>query len=335
VRPVPDSLFRLLSSPPGSILLLAHVYPDGDVLGSLLGLGLALLDRGRPVTMAGPHPVPAGLHFLPGASLFRPWSEAKEAFDLVLLADCPDPSRTNGLLEGARVATTRVINIDHHPDNRCYGDVNWIDPTASASGEMVYRLLRALDFPITREIATNLFAAIHTDTGSFRYSNTSPRALRVAADLVARGADPAQVASHLYETRPAESLKLLGRFLEQIEVSADGSAAWLALPAGSASEAFLETEDLVTYPRSLTGVKVAFLLREVGGGGVKVSLRAKGEVDVGRIAARFGGGGHANAAGCTLRGSLEDARRMILGAVSEAMAQGRGEAAGREGDETA
>jgi phosphoesterase RecJ-like protein len=333
VRAVPDDLVRLLSNPPGPVLLLAHVYPDGDVLGSLLGLGLALLERGYPITMAGPHPVPDVLHFLPGASLLRQWSEAKETFDLVLLADCPDPSRTHGLLEGARSPTTRVVNIDHHPDNKRYGDVNWIDPTASASGEMVYSLLLALTFPITREIATNLFTALHTDTGSFRYSNTTSHTLKVAADLVTHGADPARVAAHLYETRPAGSLKLLGRLLQEVEMSVDGNAAWLALPAGSVPETFLETEDLVTYPRSIAGVKVAFLLREVGAGGVKASLRAKGEVDVGRIAARFGGGGHANAAGCMLRGSLEDATRAILQAVSEAITRGRDtDGAGREKD---
>ena len=118
MKSVPDDLVRLLSHPRGSILLLSHVHPDGDVLGSLLGLGLALAGSGSPVTVAGPHPVPHLLCFLPGASLFQQWSEAKGTFDLVLLADCPDPGRTNGLLEGSRGSATRVVNIDHHPDNK-------------------------------------------------------------------------------------------------------------------------------------------------------------------------------------------------------------------------
>jgi len=319
VRAVPPDLTRLLSRPPGSILFLAHVYPDGDVLGSLLGLGLALAESGHPVTLAGPDPVPFPLHFLPGAALVQQWREARAMFELVLLADCPDPGRTNGLLEGARGAATRVVNIDHHPDNKRYGDVNWVDPRASASGEMVYDLITALGLPLTPEVATNLFTAIHTDTGSFRYSNTTPQALRVAADLVARGAAPASVAARLYERRPAEHLRLLGRLLQQVEVSADGRVAWLALPAGSVPEAFPEAEDLVTYPRSIAGVEVAFLLREVDAG-VKVSLRAKGEISVGRVAARFGGGGHTNAAGCVIPGSLDEAKRAVLRAVSEAMA---------------
>jgi len=322
VRAVPPDLTRLLSRPPGSILFLAHVYPDGDVLGSLLGLGLALAESGHPVTLAGPDPVPFPLHFLPGAALVQQWREARAMFELVLLADCPDPGRTNGLLEGARGAATRVVNIDHHPDNRRYGDVNWVDPGASASGEMVYDLITTLGLPLTPEVATNLFTAIHTDTGSFRYSNTTPYALRVAADLVARGADPARVATQLYETRPPQSLGLLGRLLQQVELSADGSVAWLTLQRGSVPGGFVDSEDLVSYPRSIAGVKIAFLLRETEPGGVKVSLRAKGDVDVGRIAARFGGGGHTKAAGCLVQGSLEDARRIILQAVSEAMGSG-------------
>jgi phosphoesterase RecJ-like protein len=321
VKPVPDDLVHLLSRPEGSILFLAHVHPDGDVLGSLLGLGLALAGSGSPITVAGPHPVPESLAFLPGASLVQQWSEAKGTFDLVILADCPDPGRTNGLLEGSRGPATRVVNIDHHPDNKRYGDVNWVDPVASASGEMVYHLVLALGLPLTAEVAVNLFTAIHTDTGSFRYSNTTTHTLAVAADLVARGAAPAHVAARLYESRPAAHLKLLGRLLQQVRVSADGRVAWLALPAGSVPEAFLEAEDLVTYPRSIAGVKVAFLLREVEAG-VKVSLRAKGEIGVGRIAARFGGGGHANAAGCVIPGSLEEAKRAVLRAISEAMNAG-------------
>lgn len=319
---VPDEIVRLLSCPERPVLLLAHVHPDGDVLGSLFGLGLALLERGWPVTLAGPHRVPDRLAFLPGASLMEQWSEPKGTYDLVILADCPDPGRTDGLLARARTFTTRVVNIDHHPDNKRYGDVNWIDPDASASGEMVYRLIRALGFPLTGEVATNLFTAIHTDTGSFRYSNTTAQALAVAADLVTHGANPARVAARLYETRFPDSLELLGCVIQQVEVSPDGRVAWLALPTGSVSEEFVEAEDLVTYPRSLAGVKVALLLRQVGAEGVKVSLRAKGEVNVGAIAARFGGGGHANAAGCVVGGSLEEVRRRILEAVTQVLDSG-------------
>jgi len=210
-----------------------------------------------------------------------------------------------------------VVNIDHHPDNKRYGTVSWVEVGASATGEMVYDLIKALGLKITPEVATNLFTAIHTDTGSFRYSNTSAKALRIAAELVACGADPALVAGRLYEARRPESLALLGRLLQRIQVSPDGRVAWLPLPAGSAPEAFLEAEDLVSYPRSIRGVKVGILLKEMGDGRVKVSLRGKGEVAVNALAARFGGGGHANAAGCTVEGSLDEATAKVLSAVTE------------------
>ncbi len=316
---VPREVVELLSRPRGKVLLLGTVQPDGDLLGSQIGLGLALANAGTAATLAGPHPVPDVLRFLPGAALVERWEVAPGLFDLVILTDCPDPSRTGGLLEGARGAATSVVNIDHHPDNKCYGTVNWIEPEASATGEMVYDLIRALGFKVTPEIATNLFTALHTDTGSFRYSNTTARTFRVGADLVAQGARPAAVAAALYEGRRVEDLRRLADLLGRVEVSPDGQVAWLLLPQGSVPEAFLEAEDLVTYPRSIASVKVAFLLREVGAGRVKVSLRAKGEVNVGMIAAAFGGGGHANAAGCTISGSLGEARDALLRAVAGAV----------------
>ena len=317
--PVPAELVGLLRAPRGRVLLLGTVQPDGDLLGSQIGLGLALATAGAAVTLAGPHAVPDVFGFLPGAVLVERWERAPGSFDLVILVDCPDPSRTNGLLEGSRGPATRVVSIDHHPDSRRYADVHWVEPTASATGEMVYDLLQALGLKVTPEIATNLYTSIHTDTGSFRYSNTTPRALRIAADLVAHGARPELVAGALYECRRPEDLHRLGEVLARVEVSPDGRVAWLALPAGSVPEAFVTAEDLVNYPRSIASVKVAALFREIGPGSVKVSLRAKGEVNVGRIAAAFGGGGHTNAAGCTIAGSLAEARDAILKSVAAAI----------------
>jgi phosphoesterase RecJ-like protein len=167
-------------------------------------------------------------------------------------------------------------------------------------------------------MATNLFTAIHADTGSFRYSNVTPDTFRIAAELVEAGARPAAVASAIYERRPAEALRWLGESLGRVQVSRDGRMAWLALPAGAVPETFVEAEELVNYPRSIASVRVACLLRERAGQ-VKVSLRGKGDVDVQRIAARFGGGGHANAAGCTVPGPLDTATRDVLEAVREAL----------------
>ena len=316
----PRALVDVLSAPRGDALMLGHVHPDGDVLGTLLGLGLALEAGGWSVTCAGPHPVPDALAFLPGAARWQVWSASPRRFDVIVLTDCPNSDRTEGLLDAARGASSHVLNIDHHPDNRRYGTVNWLDVSAAATGEMVFDLVRALGARITADIALDLFTAIHTDTGSFRYSNTTERTFRIAAELTAAGARPAHVADRLYQRRAPDSLQTLGEVLRRVRVSEDGRVAWLTVPRGLASEAFLAAEDLVTYPRSIEGVEVAVLLREEPGGLVKASLRGKGSVPVNRIAHQFGGGGHENAAGCTLQGTLDEATATLLGAVSQLLA---------------
>lgn len=302
----------------GHALMLGHVHPDADVLGTLLALGLALETRGWRVTYGGPHLPPALLGFLPGVDRYRQLAGLDEPFDVAVLTDCPNPQRTEGLIDQARRAAKIVVNIDHHPDNRRYGDVNWVDTSAAATGEMVYELLTALGAPLTPAIATNLFTAIHTDTGSFRYSNVTTRTFTIAAALVAAGARPELVSESLYEKRAPDALRWLGEALTRVEISPDGRLGWLALPAGLVPERIVESEELVNYPRSVASVRVACLLRERDGQ-VKVSFRGKGDVDVQRIAAQFGGGGHVNAAGCTVPGPLTEATRVVLAAARRAV----------------
>jgi bifunctional oligoribonuclease and PAP phosphatase NrnA len=315
---VPADVLAPLGRDGRRALMLGHVHPDADVLGTLLALGLALEGRGWSVVYGGPHPAPDVLSFLPGVERYTVLEKLEGPFDVAVLTDCPNPDRTEGLIDQARKVVATVINVDHHPDNRRYGDVNWVDASAAATGEMVYDLLRALGRPLSPAIATNLFTAVHTDTGSFRYSNVTPRTFVIASELVAAGADPAFVSNCLYERRAPEALSWLGQALARVQVSDDGRVAWLALPFGLVPETFVEGEELVNYPRSIGSVRVACLLRERDGR-VKVSLRGKGDVDVNRIAARFGGGGHANAAGCTVPGPLDRATRDVLGAVRAAI----------------
>jgi bifunctional oligoribonuclease and PAP phosphatase NrnA len=322
VSAVPADVVDLLRTGQRFVLL-AHLYPDGDVLGSQLGLGLALRDAGRAVTFACRHAVPEPFHFLPGSDQVQQWKDGRGEYDVVVTLDCPDPSRVGGLLDGLRQPGVRVLNIDHHGDNRRYGDVNWIHPPAAATGEMVYDLLDPVGLRLTPDVAVNLYTAIVTDTGSFRYSNTTPETFRIAARLVEAGADPATTAINLYETRHLAGLHLLGRILQQVETNAEGTIAWVVIDRSQTeSPDLLEAEDFITYPRSLRAAKVAVLFRELAGE-VKVSLRAKGEVNVARIAAGFGGGGHPNAAGVVLPGDLAHAKDVVLRAVREAVAATR------------
>jgi phosphoesterase RecJ-like protein len=189
LEPAPPTVLAPFQRPPGRALMLGHVHPDADVLGTLMALGLALEARGWQVVYGGPHPAPGALGFLPGVERYEVLKAVEGAFDVAVLTDCPNPGRTEGLIDQARAAASVVVNIDHHPDNRGYGHVNWVDTSAAATGEMVYRLVVALGLPVTAPIATNLFTAIHTDTGSFRYSNVTPATFRIAAELVSAGAD--------------------------------------------------------------------------------------------------------------------------------------------------
>ena len=314
----PAALLDVLGRKSGRALMLGHVHPDADVLGTLLAVGLALETAGWTVVYGGPHSAPRSLGFLPGIERYTRLDRIAGGFDVTLLTDCPNPTRTEGLIDEARAVTASLVNIDHHPDNRRYGDIDWVEPHAAATGEMVYELLLGLGAEVTPAIATNLFTAIHTDTGSFRYSNVTPDTFRIAAALVAAGAAPADVSNALYERRPVDALHHLGRALSLVRVTDDGRIAWLALPRGTVPEPFIEAEELINYPRSLDSVRVACFLREIDGH-VKVSLRGKGDVDVQAIAARFGGGGHRNAAGCTLPGTLDAATREVLGVVQAAV----------------
>jgi len=324
--PVPPDVLAVFRRKPGRALMLGHVHPDADVLGTLLGAGLALEKAGWSVVYGGPHAAPSVLDFLPGIERYTRLARLDGRFDFALLTDCPNPARTEGLIDQARDAVATIVNVDHHPDNRRYGHVNWVDASAAATGEMIHALLTAWPAAITPDIATNLFTAVHTDTGSFRYSNVTADTFRIAAELTAAGAAPSVVSNALYERRPVDALGHLGRALSLVRVSEDGRVAWLALPHGTVPESFVESEELVNYPRSIASVRVACLLREVNGA-VKVSLRGKGDVDVQAVAARFGGGGHKNAAGFTLTApSLEQATRDVLAAVRLAVS-GAGQSA--------
>ena len=300
-----------------SVAILSHVRPEGDTLGSALGCHLVLKSMGKEVATFNPDPVPKNLRALPGAAEVIRADQLPRPFDCYLAVDATDPKRVGGLLNGVPPGSI-VINIDHHISNTQFGTYNWVDPEAAATGEMIYHLIEAMGIPLSREVATNLYVAILTDTGSFHYANTTPRTLRIAATLIEAGAVPHEVAELLFDQREAEELRLLGTLLTRMQLSPDGAVAWIEVTRDLLEGARVgrdALEDLISYPRSVKGVKVALLFTEEGGQGVRISLRSKGQVDVAAVAKVFQGGGHKNAAGCTVMGSLPEVRERILGEI--------------------
>ncbi len=302
-------------------LVLSHVNPEGDAVGSLLGLALALRDMGKDVTAYLEDPVPEIFRFLPGADTVVHDLGDQEPFQVTFAVDCGQKERLGAGFSGFKEPGL-IVNIDHHATNDRFGDVNVIEPGASATGEMIFDLLKAMGAHITPEVATNLYVAIHTDTGSFRYSSSTADAFIKTGELVRLGADPWEVTTRVYESYPVEKLRLLGLSLSTLEVM-NLNGAGVALmrvtldmfrKTGGAKE---HTDGFVNFARSIKGVEVAVLFREDGPDRYKVSLRSKGNVDVSLIASAFGGGGHHNAAGFNMEGGFEEIKKRVLDVISE------------------
>ena len=302
-----------------SVLISVHKSPDGDALGSQLALMLALEKMGKIVTAHNIDPVPEIYRFLPHAERIRVGRPVPGKYDAFIVVDA-DPPRS-GLFDKTYPADV-LINIDHHITNPREWPLTWLDPDASAAGEMVYRLLRQLGVPLDRDIALCLYTAIFTDTGSFRYSNTTPESMRISAALLEAGADPWLVTENVYESFAYRRLKLLGAVLSGMERSADGRVAWVVITdelyreTGTTAE---DTDNFVNYVRSVKGVEVAVLFRQTAPAQYKISLRSKGRVDLSGLAQALGGGGHKNAAGGVLDGALEDTKRRVLGELDRAI----------------
>ncbi|MFN7940702.1 MAG: bifunctional oligoribonuclease/PAP phosphatase NrnA [Thermoanaerobaculia bacterium] len=304
-------------------LLVSHVNPDGDAIGSELGLARILAELGKSTTVWNRHPTPALYLPLPGADRIHVGAEPPagfpERFDAAVVLECPALERT-GLAEA--LAALPLLNVDHHLGNQHYGEVNWVEADAPAVGEMVFRLARALHATIDTPTANCLLLALSTDTGGFRFSNSTPAAFEAAAALVRAGARPEIVSHWLYESVPAPAVRLLGEMLATLEIAADGRVATVVLTRAMFARAGAEagdSEGLVDTPRSILGVEAVALLKEVESGW-KASLRSRGAVDVEAVARRHGGGGHRNAAGCTLAGDLATCRSTLLAELAAAVA---------------
>lgn len=312
----PGSIIEALE-PCKTILVSVHRNPDGDALGSQLALMLALEKMQKTVTAHNLDPVPEVYRFLPHADRITSGRPVAGNYDAYVVLDS-DPQRA-GLFDGTWPAHT-LINIDHHVTNARAWQLTWLDADASATGEMIYKLVRQLGVTIDRDMALCLFTSIFTDTGSFRYTNTTPESMRISADLLEAGADPWLVTENVYESFAFRRIKLLGIVLSSLERSADGRIAWVVVTdelyrrTGTMAA---DTENFINFVRSVKGVEVAVLLRQIAEKQYKISLRSKGRVDLSALAQSFGGGGHRNAAGGLMSGSLEEVTNKVIGEVDK------------------
>lgn len=299
--------------------LTSHLHPEGDSVGSALALGLALQSLGKEPFVVFHHGIPRRFSYLPGQELVRLPSSPP---DLMVLLDVSQRERAD-LPERLKEATCPFLIVDHHPPSgeaTVLSKMAWIEPQAAATGEMVYHLIRSLKANITSQIAACLYAALGADTGFFRYTNTNPRVLRLAATLLEKGVDPWIAAYHGAEERSLQSVRLLSRMLSRVR-SHDGLSWSYCEPRDFhiTQTTDEDTEEFVNFLRAIEGTKVAVLFRNVEGRKVRISFRANGQVDVAAIARRFGGGGHPAAAGCRMELSLKKAIPLVLSAVSEAL----------------
>jgi len=301
-------------------LLASHLSPDGDAVGSLVGLGLLLREAGKDVTLFNASGVPSIFRFLPGTESVVTELQGPLEFDGIIILDSGEAKRIGPLYERLNEFPL-VVNLDHHPSREPWGDIGWVDVQASAVGEMIHTLAPLLPARITPEAAQNLYAAIMTDTGSFRYGNTTARCLAAATELVELGADPAAIAKAVYLTFSSGRLKLMAEALASLELSEDGRIGLLSLDRSALERTGTDSSDLdgfVDLARGIENVEVAAMFREEEGG-YKISLRSNGLVDVARLANLFGGGGHRLAAGLFVPGSKDAVRTQVTKAIKQAL----------------
>ncbi len=299
------------------ILLIAHVSPDGDTLGSCFALYGALLEIGKHAQIVCEDPVPAIYRFLPFSDQVVPPEQAKPA-EAVICVDCADIART-GRSEPLYRAAKATLNIDHHGTNNRYADDNYVQK-AGATGELIYNVLTSMKITLSKDIASCLYAAITTDTGNFSYSNTTPETMRIAAELLDTGIDLPYLNRSLFRSIPFHKLQLHAlavsktRLYEQGRIGVSCVSLEEISSCGASNE---DAEGIIDSIRDIDSVEVAILLRESEDGKIRVSLRGKSSADVSKVATQFGGGGHRLAAGCTMSPPIEEAAERILASVKQ------------------
>jgi phosphoesterase RecJ-like protein len=290
-------------------LVTSHARPDGDAIGSTLALAQILRKMGKSAEIVLGDPVPLLYHPLPGSETIVRSSQVNGDYDAVIILECDSVQRTR--LHG--LDNQFLVNIDHHASSRPFANINWIDPSAVATAELIFRLAQAAQVKITPEIATCLYTAVLTDTGAFCYAPTNACTFELAKFLVEHGADPGKIAQSVYFSSPMSKMCLLGAALSRLE--RDGEIAWMSVTRhdmerfGALDE---DCEGLVNYALSISGIEVAIFFREVAQERIRVSIRSKGAVNVAEIAQKFGGGGHECAGGFSTEGPVEESVKRVL-----------------------
>jgi bifunctional oligoribonuclease and PAP phosphatase NrnA len=293
-------------------LIATHVRPDGDAAGSVLAMTFILRRLGKEADPYCQDPILASHEFLPGSSSIRHVVEKPEAYDAAIMVDCGDFHRVGPSLEGPIGQIPYLINIDHHLSNAPFGNISWVEPTASSTCEMLYDLATSIPMSPDPDLATQLYTGLLTDTGSFRFANTTERVLEIARHLVNCGAEPSFVAEQVYDSSSPQRIQLLARVLATVEFHRSDQLVTAELSQQMFNETGTspaDTESFINHLRSVKTARMAILFREEEDGIINVSMRSKGEVDVASLARSFGGGGHYHAAACRLKGvPLHEAR---------------------------
>jgi phosphoesterase RecJ-like protein len=299
-------------------VLSSHMRPDGDAIGSQVAMAFALRALGKDVRMINRDRPPAPMLQFPGVSDIEVAEAVEGAFDAAIIMECGDLTRTGV----AGLDRSFVINIDHHPGNTGYGQLNWIDPSAAACGEMVLDLVDALGVPLSFEIATHVYLAIITDTGSFHYSHITPRTFDIARRTIEAGVNAEHMARSIFDSNSMARLKLFGTVMGTMQVDASGRIAIVYIDHQMAREAggtYDDTEGLINLPLTVKEIQAVVFFKQNEGDEYRVSMRSKDNVDISAIAKQFGGGGHRNAAGCTVVGRIDQLQRMFVDKIQAAM----------------
>jgi len=299
-----------------TILITTHINPDGDGIGSGIGLMSILLKAGKKVDFVTRDTIPLIYNFLPYIDKIKKVSSVDKKYDVLVLLECSDKERSGGIIDFKRNAKISV-NIDHHLGNTKYADINIIDSNASAVGMQLFDFFNKAGWKIDSDVATALYTAIITDTGSFNFSNSTPEVHNTTATLIKKGAKPSFISSNVYATSP-ESTKLMSQMLSKIKI--ENGVGWSVLTKKMFAETKAhdsETDSFINLIRNIKDVQIAVLFKEYGKNLIKVSFRAKSGFDVNRIATLFSGGGHKYASGCVIHKSLNEAIRIVLSAIKK------------------